>query len=51
MPPRKKLPKKPRVTPGVYWHGGPTGLSIGDMIIPANELVSTTVELGTVSGG
>lgn len=38
MPPRKKLPKKPRVTPGVYWHGGPTGLSIGDMIIPANEL-------------
>ena len=38
MPPRKKLPKWHKTTPGIYWHGGAAGLEVGDMILPAREL-------------
>lgn len=37
MPPRKKLPRK-QVSLTGYWHGGPAGLAVGDVILPASEL-------------
>lgn len=37
MPTRKKLPTKPKPTPGTYWHGGAPGLGVGDLLIPASE--------------